>query len=607
VATLFCAVAITSQMASLSRIIEGAFLQRANLTELRTPIFWLAGAICLRAATLWLSEFASQEIAIGVKERLRNRLMRSLTGSGPLFTQREKAGELATCAVEGAERLDAWYAKFLPHALSVVIVPATLALFVLWIDWPSGIVLMLTGPLVPVFMALIGMMAKRETEQQWAALSRMSGHFLDILQGLPTLHLLGRSSVQAAGVSQMSEHFRRATMRVLQIAFLSGFVLELAASLSTALVAVEIGVRLIEGLMDFRTGLFVLLLAPEFYLPFRMLGASHHAGMEGVAAGERIFQLLGEDRLRQLTAGIAQNRETRQPAQTPSASGDGEHESSATSAFWLVDDLVRRNENPAITRSISAPIHVRFQNVDFQYPGALTPAVRRLNFDLQPGRIHLLTGQSGAGKSTVMMLLLRFVQPTGGNLLVNGQSLLEISSERWRTNVAFVSQHPHFFEGSVLDNLQAARPEATLEHVRTAARMAEADDFVMDLPRGYNTPISEAAARFSGGERQRLAIARAFLKDSPLLLLDEPTSHLDAATATKLEQALLRLSIHRTTLIIAHQRLAFAEPDTVFVLSGGRLVEPMEVTSLTAVRDGRALPRSINLRTEPNNLEVRTT
>jgi ABC-type multidrug transport system fused ATPase/permease subunit len=413
-ATLFGAIAITWQMASLSRIIDGAFLQRAGLNELRMPILWVAGGIFLRATSLWLSELAGQEIAVQVKEQLRNRLMRSLTGCGPLLTQREKAG----------------------------------------------------------------------------------------------------------------------------------------------------------------------------------------------AAGERIFEILDKDRLPQPTAGIAQSRANRLAAETVGASDDEGQESSGNGSLDLADDFASRNENATIPL-LSVPIHVRFQNVDFQYPSAVTPAVRGLNFDLRPGFIHLLAGPSGAGKSTVVRLLLRFVQPTSGDVLVNGQPLIAIPSELWRTRVAFVSQHPHFFGGSVLDNLRAACPEATLEQVRTAARMAEADDFVMDLPQGYDTPISEAAARFSGGERQRLAIARAFLKNSPLLLLDEPVSQVDAATAKKLQQAFLRLSVHRTTLIIAHQRLEVIEPDTVFVLSGGCLVELMEATSLTAVRDGRALPRSIDWRTLPSSLEVR--
>jgi thiol reductant ABC exporter CydD subunit len=580
ITALLSAVAAILQMESLSRIIDGAFLHRANLMELREPILWLAGAICLRAATLWLSELASQEIAAQVKEQLRNRLLYSLTGRGPLFTQREKTGELAACIVEGVEKLDAWYAKLLPHAVAMGIVPATLALFVLWIDWPSAIVLILTGPLILIFMALIGMMAQRKTRQQWAALSRMSGHFLDVLQGLPTLHLFGRSGVQDANISRVSEHFRRTTMRVLLVAFLSGLVLELAASISTALVAVEIGVRLIEGLMDFQTGLLVLLLAPEFYLPFRQLGASHHAGMEGAAAGERIFELLDDES----TLGVSAKESQRDVH----PQGQSEREISR----------FRMSATEGQHETVSGPTHIRFQNVEYQYPGATAPAIRGVTFDLVPGRIHLLAGESGAGKSTVMKLLLGFVQPTGGALLVNDRLLPEIPPELWRSQVAFVSQYPHFFEGSVLDNLQAARPCAALEQVRAAARLAEADEFVMALPQGYHTPISEAAARFSGGERQRLAIARTFLKDSPLLLFDEPSSHLDVATAAKLQRAFLRLARNRTTLVIAHHGFALISADVVFVLSNGRLVRSTERSSLT---------RSLNFRpqVEASDLELR--
>jgi ATP-binding cassette subfamily C protein CydD len=632
------------QMESLSRIIDGAFLRRADLMELREPLLWLAGAIGLRAATLWLSELASQEVAARVKEQLRNRLLRSLTRRGPLFTQCEKTGELATCVVEGVEKLDAWYAKFLPHAMAMAIVPATLALFVLWIDWPSGVVLMLTGPLILVFMALIGMMAQRKTQQQWAALSRMSGHFLEVLQGLPTLHLFGLSSVQGSNISRVSEHFRRATMRVLLIAFLSGLVLELAASISTALVAVEIGVRLIEGMMDFQTGLLVLLLAPEFYLPFRQFGASHHAGMEGAAAGKRIFELLDDESTSRVSA--ARHSRNQSDEKQPPIDANGRELDPfirVNSRAFAVRKSSQKSKIPNYSRAkedqnarlpvqcngdaakglqrprprsrsgavlllpngslgadtAAVPIHIRFQDVDYQYPRAPAPAICGLTFELQPGRIHLLAGESGAGKSTVMKLLLRFIQPTGGALMVNGRSLLEIPPELWRSQVAFVSQYPHFFEGSVLDNLRAARPGAALEEVRTAARLAEAEEFVMALPQGYQTPISEAAARFSGGERQRLAIARAFLKDSPLLLFDEPTSHLDVVTTTKLQQAFLRLARHRTTLVIAHHGLVVTGADIVFVLSRGRLLRSTERSSFA---------HSINLQAqvEPTDLEVQT-
>jgi ABC-type transport system involved in cytochrome bd biosynthesis fused ATPase/permease subunit len=365
----------------------------------------------------------------------------------------------------------------------------------------------------------------------------MSGHFLDVLQGLKTLHLFGRSSVQSAQISRVSEQFRRATLQVLSVAFLSGMVLEVAASISTAVVAVEIGVRLIEGILDFRTGLLVLLLTPEFYLPFRQLGASHHAGMEGVAAGEKILALLNQDR----TVG----------------------------GFLAIDARTNSDERELVPTD--SGFHVRFQNVTYQYPGTSSPALRALTFDLYPGCINVLTGQSGAGKSTVIKLLLQFMQPVAGRLIVNGQLLTEVPPEVWRTQVAYVSQSPHFFEGSVLDNLRIAAPGVGLEQVRAAALLAEADDFIMRLPHGYDTLISEAAGRFSGGERQRLAIARAFLKDSPLLLFDEPAAHLDSATRIRLERAFLRLARKRTTLVIAHHGFALSGADVVYELLHGQL------------------------------------
>ena len=575
IATFVGAAAAILQMRSLSRIIDGAFLGHLDLTQLRTPFIWLSGAVCLRASALWLSELQSQEIAARVKETIRNLLFRRLLDRGPLFTLREKTGELAACSVEGVEKIDAWYAKFLPHTIALAIVPIVLATYVLWIDWPSGLVLTLTGPLILVFMALLGMMAQHKTQRQWAALSRMSGHFLDVLQGLQTLHLFGRSSVQSAQISRVSEQFRRATLEVLSVAFLSGMVLELAASISTAVVAVEIGLRLIEGILDFRTGLFVLLLAPEFYLPFRQLGSSHHAGMEGVAAADRIFGLL--DRT------VGTNSCSSAFVQFTDCSLSFDSKASPQEQALVPSVL------PLSASNFGHGLHVRFQNVTYQYPGTLRPALRSLTFDLYPGRIHLLTGHSGAGKSTLIRLLLQFMQPVTGRLVVNGQLLRAVPPEIWRTQVAYVSQFPHFFEGSVLDNLRMAAPGVSLERIRAAARLAEADDFIMGLPHGYSTPIREAAGRFSGGERQRLAIARAFLKDSPLLLFDEPASHLDRPTLIKLERTFLRLARKRTTLVIAHHGFALSGADVVLELSHGQLTHAQELVEFLQPLD-RQMP-----------------
>jgi thiol reductant ABC exporter CydD subunit len=552
--SLLGAIAVIAQMTSLGGIIDGAFLGSLDLTQLTMPFVWLGAAVCLRAAGVCSGGLAAQTLAIRIKEELSTRLFRRLIDLGPLFTQQEKTGELVASSVEGIEKLDPWYVSFLPHALAMGIVPITLAIFVTWIDWPSGLVLMLTGPLIPIFMALIGISAKQKIDRQWSALQRMSGHFLDVLQGLPTLHLLGRSDLQAANILKVSEEFRRKTMQVLYIAFLSGMVLELAASISTAVVAVEIGIRLIEGLIRFQTGLIVLLLAPEFYLPFRLFGASHHAGMEGSAAGQRIFAILDLE-----NAGNAGNRNH------PSVRETSGLRVCVTGHPMGAMGIVTGDPG-------AARLSIRFQGVDYQYPGASFPALCGVTFELFPGRIHLLTGHSGAGKSTVMKLLLQLLQPTHGLVLANGRPLTEIPPEVWRSHIAFVPQHPHFFEGSVLDNLRLANRDVSLDEVRAAARLAEADAFILALPEGYYTPISEAARRFSGGERQRLAIARALLKNSPLFLLDEPVSHLDAVTAAKLQRILFRLAPQRTTLIVAHHGFAFSEVDEILVLSQGQLL-----------------------------------
>jgi ABC-type transport system involved in cytochrome bd biosynthesis fused ATPase/permease subunit len=316
----------------------------------------------------------------------------------------------------------------------------------------------------------------------------------------------------------------------LKIAFLSSFVLELAASVSIALLAVQIGIRLIEGLMPFHLGLFILLLAPDFYLPIRQFGVHHHAGMEGVAAASRIFEILDA-----------------QPA---------------------VNDSLRSVEPPGQLLTLE------FQNVTWRYPDSPEPALREVSFRLEPGKIHALAGPSGSGKSTVFKALLRFIEPQAGVIRVNGNAITDFPIRAWRERLALVPQTPHFFEGTVLENLRFARPDASREEIVRAADLAEARAFIERLPQGFDTPAGEAALRFSGGERQRLAIARAFLKNALLLLLDEPSAHLDLENEEKLNRAITRLARGRTTLIIAHREATLRTADVVIFLRGGKIVGP---------------------------------
>ncbi len=410
-----------------------------------------------------------------------------------------------------------------------LLVPLAMFVAVLPVDVLSAVVLLITAPLIPFFMILIGLYATQRSRAQWRALSRMSAHFLDALQGLPTLKLFGRSRAEIERIRAISDRFRDTTMSVLRVAFLSALVLELVSTISVAIVAVEIGLRLLYARITFADAFFVLVVAPEFYLPLRLLGTRFHAGMSGFAAAERIFAVLETP----LPPAPADTLETL-PAQVTS---------------------------------------LRFEDVAYAYDAGERPALNGVSFAIQPGEKVALVGPSGAGKSTIVQLLLRFVDPTGGQITVDGVPLALIPAALWRAQIAWVPQRPHLFQATIADNIRLGRPDAPLEDVVRAAEQAHADAFIRALPQGYATPIGERGARLSGGQAQRIALARAFLKDAPLLLLDEPTANLDVETESLLQDAMARLMRDRTTLIVAHRLPTVANADRIIVLDGGVVAE----------------------------------
>ena len=427
----------------------------------------------------------------------------------------------------------------IPGAIFVVAVP---------LDWLSALVMAVTAPLIPLFMILIGRGAERMNRRQWASLTRMSARFLDVIQGLTTLKLFNASRREAETVSRLSENYRQATMKVLRVAFLSSLTLEFLSTISIAVIAVFIGFRLLWGEMDYQRGLFLLLLAPEFYLPLRTLGTQYHARMEALGAAEGIVALLGK-------------------TPPPPAAG--------------------RAYAPA------GPVSLGFEDVAVRYPDGRT-GLNGLSFSVGAGETVALVGPSGAGKSTVANLLLRFVDPSSGRVTADGAPLTEWTVNDWRRAVAWVPQRPHLFAGSVADAIRLGLPDAPPDAVREAAIRAEADDFIRALPQGYDTPVGERGTLLSGGQVRRLALARAFLRDPALVILDEPTASLDRATERRIERAVARLAEGRTVLIIAHRLATVARADRIVVLDEGRVAETGPHADLLArgglyarlVRDG---------------------
>jgi len=533
-------VLLVAQAWLLARAVDGVFLQGQLLAQV-APLLWgLLIVIAARALATTGGQVAAGRLAIRIKHDLRMRLAEHLLALGPSYTGGERTGELATTLTEGVEALDATFRQYLPRLALAAIVPVAILLVVFPIDPLSGVVLLLTGPLIPLFMVLIGNLARGVSRQQWGTLSRLSAYFLDVVQGLPTLKLFGRSKEQIAIIGAVSERFRQTTMGVLRVAFISAFALEMIGTISTAIVAVEVGLRLLAGRVAFEQALFVLVLAPEFYLPMRALGASFHAAAEGADAAERIF-------------GILYTQPTVSVEPDGRVGGKGARPSSPAPSFDLKRDVIR------------------FTQVTC-YPGERR-ALDGITFDLAPGETVALVGSSGAGKSTVAHLLLRFLEPDGGQIAVGGTPLAAIPLDYWRRQIVWVPQAPALFAGSVADNIRLGRPDAPDQDVMHAARMADLHDTIAALPLGYQTPIGEGGARLSRGQAQRLALARVFLVDSPLVILDEATTHLDPVQQTRLTETIHRLTADRTALIIAHHLPTVDHADRVLVLDAGRVVE----------------------------------
>ena len=537
------------QMYLLSGAINSGFISQQPVDL--TSLYLLVGVILIRGLLYWLRERKARQSSVTLRSELRRKVFDQLIRLGPAYTRSKKTGGLVATLTEGTDKIDDYYSRYIPSIIHIVILPPVIILFTLYYDWISGVIMLVTGPLIVFFMWLIGTYAGYLTKQQWGSLSRMSSHFLDVLQGLKTLKLFSASEQEALQVYTVGDQFRQATMKVLKIAFLSGMVLELAASVSIALIAVQVGIRLIEGMMSFHPAMFILLLAPEFYLPFRSLGAHHHAGMEGAAAAEKIFDILEGQTVEQSNSQTVEQSNS-QTVEQPNSQ--------------TVEQPSEYNTG-VITRN------VLFSGVHFTYPGAEQPALHDINICLEAGTITALVGHTGSGKTTLANLLLAFISPDIGHILYRGIDIRDFGAASWRKMVAFVPQHPHFFNASVLDNLLMAHPGADMDQVVQAASNAGIHEVIDRLPQGYHTMLTDNASRLSGGERQRLAIARAFLKDAALLILDEPTSSLDPESEQAISNACKTLAKGRTTLIIAHRLQTVREADSIVVLDQGRVLE----------------------------------
>lgn len=520
----------------VSQVVMQVFVHGGGRNEVLPTLWIILGVIVIRSGWIFANERFSASAARQVKTILREQILAKLIRLGPLYTRRHEAGELSAVLLQGVDTLDAYFSQFIPQAILAATVPLAVLLFVFPVDWLSGIILTVTGPLIPFFMYLIGSSAERLTRRQFNALRQLSAFFLDTLQGLQALKELGQSRGFVERVREKSEHYRQTTMSVLRLTFLSALALELLATLSTAIIAVQVGLRLLYAKMDFEVALFLLLIAPEFYQPLRMLGMRFHAAIGGISALKRMDDLLAEPEWSVLSSNSSQKLES-------------------------------------LPRFDPRAMRIEFREVTFRYPDRAEDALQRVSFTILPGVMTALIGESGAGKSTILALLLRFADPNEGEILVGNRALNTLEPEAWRKWVTWVPQRPYLIRGSILDNLRIAINDGRTETYFDALEKVKLIEWVEALPEGIHTPVGERGVRLSGGQAQRLALARAFLRNSPLLLMDEPTVYLDPPEEAILEEVVQDLSKQRTTLVIAHRTQTIQRAEHIIVLSDGKVIE----------------------------------
>ncbi|GGP08624.1 thiol reductant ABC exporter subunit CydD [Nonomuraea glycinis] len=527
----------------------------------------VAAVVGLRALLAWTQGVYAGRTATGVKSALRHRLLARLRELGPARLAGHRSGELVTLTGRGLDGLDAYLTGYLPAIAVAAVVPVAVLVRLFAADLASAVIVLVTLPLIPIFGALVGMTTKAVTERQFQALSRLGGHFLDVVRGLPTLRAFGRARYQATVIERVADAHRGATMRTLRVAFLSSLVLELCASLSLALVAVPIGLRLLGGSLDLTTALLVLLLAPEAYLPLRAMGTRFHASMEGVAAADAAFAVLDRE----------SDPTTAPLDHTPAPSASAPPTAPAPHGGAPADHRGAGRGSPGVGAAPRAlpggPPRIRLEDVTVRYPGRDDPALEHVTLTIEPGERVALVGESGGGKSTLLSLLLGFVRPSEGRVLVDGTDLRELDLDGWRARLAFVPQRPHLFTTTVAGNIRLGAPAASLQEVRQAATAAHVHDFIDELPQGYETQVGERGANLSAGQRQRIALARAFCRPSaPVLLLDEPTARLDGRSEAAVVAATAGLCHGRTAVIVAHRPAMIELADRVIRLHGGRVI-----------------------------------
>lgn len=531
--TLIQSIAIIMQAKWLAEVVSALFAGAKIEEQFGTAgLFLLAFAV--RQLCVLLQQRTASHFADKTSQDLRKKVLDKLFQLGPRYAGVAGTGNLVTLVIEGVIKFRNYLELFLPRMLATGMTPVLVLAYVYILDVRSGVILTVTLPILIVFMILIGLASKKRMDQQWESYRTLSNHFVDSLRGLETLKFLGRSKQHSESIQTVSNSYREATVKTLRIAFLSSFALDFFTMLSVASVAVNLGLRLIDGHISLLPALTVLILAPEYFLPVRMVGADYHATLDGKEAGEAMNQIIN----------AAEAREAKHVALPENVNLNWKQDSTLT-----------------------------LRGIGLSHEHSHIPSVSDVSLEISGLRKIGIVGESGAGKSTLIDMLGGFLSPTTGEFAMDGVAVHDLMHRDWREQITYIPQSPYIFSGTLSQNIAFYSPEATSEQIRDAAESAGLGSLVSSLPQGYNEPIGGGGRALSGGQEQRVALARALLTGRPIILLDEPTAHLDIETEYELKETMLPLFDNRLVILATHRLHWMFDMDEIIVMDQGKVVE----------------------------------
>lgn len=527
----------------LAEVISALFAGEPLKEQWATSLLFLLAFLVRHACAMLMSRI-SYRFAEATGSNMRREMMDKLFQLGPRMVGGRGTGDLVTLVLEGVTKFRTYLEAIIPRMVGMSITPILVLIYIYKMDTASGIILTITMPIIIVFMILIGMTARKQMDRQLKSYRTLSNHFVDSLRGLETLKFLGRSRSHSTSIATVSDRYRSATMRTLRVAFLSSFALDFFTMLSVASVAVSLGLRLVNDQMTLVTGLTILILAPEYFLPVRLVGSDFHATLDGKEAAEAMKSIIDQDEVKAEVVGSNGDQALKSASKTP-------------------EEIFTWHKNSTLT----------LNDVSVKYEEAGLSSLEAVNLQFKGASRIGIIGESGAGKSTLVDILGGFLHPTSGSITVNGTTVSALTDETWRKQTSYIPQRPYIFSGTLADNIRFYYPEASMEAVAAAVKATGLSELVATLPNGLDEMIGGGGRSFSGGQEQRVALARALLSSRPIMLLDEPTAHLDIETEYELKETMVPLFEGKLVFLATHRLHWMLDMDVIVVMKQGKVAE----------------------------------